>query len=140
MSAKGRILLAEDDRFLRKAAETALRQAGFDVLTAADGESALAAAINERPDMVLLDLIMPKMQGFEVLRRLKQNPATAAIPVVVLSNLGQDPDISRAKEAGASAYLVKANLDLRNLVERVIEVLAAGKAAPPVKTTSKGRL
>ena len=122
-----RILLAEDDRFLRKAAEATLRQNGFTVLTAVDGEEALRLARAEAPDLVLLDLIMPKMQGFEVLRTLKQDPATAEIPVIVLSNLGQDSDVQRALEAGAAAYLIKANLPLHDLVLRVRATLEGGR-------------
>jgi CheY-like chemotaxis protein len=125
--AARRILLAEDDRFLRKAAETALKRSGFAVLPAVDGEEALRTARAEAPDLILLDLIMPKMQGFEVLRALKADPATAAIPVVILSNLGQDGDMKRAMEAGAVGYFVKANLSLQDLVKRVGE-LAAGRA------------
>jgi CheY-like chemotaxis protein len=125
--AARRILLAEDDRFLRKAAETALKRGGFAVLPAVDGEEALRMARAEAPDLILLDLIMPKMQGFEVLRALKADPATAAIPVVILSNLGQDGDVKQAMEAGAAGYFVKANLSLQDLVKRVGE-LAAGRA------------
>ena len=119
-----RILLAEDDRFLRRAAEAALKRAGFTVLAAADGEEALRMARAEKPDLVLLDLIMPKLQGFEVLKALKADPGTATIPVVVLSNLGQDGDVQRALEGGAVAYLVKANLSLDELVSRARETLA----------------
>ena len=118
-----RILLAEDDRFLRKAAETALKRQGFTVLAAVDGEEALRMARAESPDLVLLDLIMPKLQGFEVLRALKADAATAAIPVIILSNLGQDSDVKQAMEAGAAGYFVKANLSLQDLVKRVGEVL-----------------
>jgi CheY-like chemotaxis protein len=118
-----RILLAEDDRFLRKAAEATLRQRGFCVLTAVDGEEALRVARSETPDLILLDLIMPKMQGFEVLRILKEDPATARIPVIVLSNLGQEQDVRHALEAGAAAYYVKASLSLQDLVKRVEEAL-----------------
>ena len=120
-----RILLAEDDRFLRRAEQAALKRAGFVVLAAADGEEALRMAIAEKPDLVLLDLIMPKLQGFEVLKALKADPATAAIPVVVLSNLGQEGDVQRALEGGAVAYLVKANLSLDELVARARETLAS---------------
>jgi DNA-binding response OmpR family regulator len=119
-----RILLAEDDRFLRRAAESALKRAGFTVLPAADGEEALRLARAEKPDLVLLDLIMPKLQGFEVLKALKADPTTAMIPVVVLSNLGQDGDVQRALESGAVAYLVKANLSLEELVVRARAALA----------------
>ncbi len=118
-----RILLAEDDRFLRKAAETALKRQGFTVLSAVDGEEALRMARTEAPDLILLDLIMPKLQGFEVLRALKADAATAATPVIILSNLGQDSDVKQAMEAGAAGYFVKANLSLQALVKQVGEML-----------------
>ncbi len=121
-----RILLAEDDRFLRKAAEATLRQHGFSVVTAVDGEEALRLAQAEAPALILLDLIMPKVQGFEVLRALKGNPATAVIPVIVMSNLGQPHDVQQALEAGAAAYLIKANLSLQDLVAHVENALKGG--------------
>ncbi|MBI4246328.1 MAG: response regulator [Candidatus Rokubacteria bacterium] len=124
MADAKRILLAEDDRFLRKAAEATLRGRGFTVIAAVDGEEALRLARSEAPDLILLDLIMPKLQGFEVLKALKQEPATAAIPVIVLSNLGQERDLQRTIEAGALAHFVKANLSLQDLVQRVEEALA----------------
>lgn len=128
-----RILLVEDDRFLRRAAEAALRQGGFTVVTAGDGEEALQVARAGVPDLVLLDVIMPKLQGFDVLEALKRDPATASIPVIMLSNLGQAEDVRRAMEAGAAGYLVKANLSLQALVSHVREVLAGreGREAPP---------
>ena len=119
-----RVLLAEDDRFLRKAAETALKRHGFTVVAAVDGEEALRLARAAPPDLVLLDLIMPRMQGFEVLRALKADPATAPIPVVILSNLGQDGDMKQAMDAGAAGYFVTANLSLQDLVKRVGELVA----------------
>jgi two-component system alkaline phosphatase synthesis response regulator PhoP len=114
-----RILVVEDDRFLRKAAEAALRRQGFTVLVASDGEEGLRVARSELPDLVLLDLIMPRLQGFEVLKLLKEEATTSAIPVIILSNLGQDSDVKKAMEAGAVDYLVKANLALDTLVARV---------------------
>jgi DNA-binding response OmpR family regulator len=114
-----RILVVEDDRFLRKAAEAALRRQGFIVLVASDGEEGLRMARSELPDLVLLDLIMPGLQGFEVLKLLKEEAITSAIPVIILSNLGQDSDVKKAMEAGAVDYLVKANLALDTLVARV---------------------
>ena len=119
-----RVLVAEVDRFLRKAAETALMRHGFTVVAAVDGEEALRLARAAPPDLVLLDLIMPRMQGFEVLRALKADPATAPIPVVILSNLGQDGDMKQAMDAGAAGYFVKANLSLQDLVKRVGELVA----------------
>jgi CheY-like chemotaxis protein len=126
MPERARILLAEDDRFLRKAAEARLRQHGYTVVTAVDGEEALRLARAESPDLVLLDLIMPKMQGFEVLRELKRDPATVAIPVIVLSNLGQERDVQQALTDGAIAYFVKANLSLQDLAQHVERALAEG--------------
>jgi CheY-like chemotaxis protein len=130
-----RILLAEDDRFLRKAAETTLKRSGFEVTTATDGEEALRAVGTCNPHLVLLDLIMPKIQGFEVLRSIKADPATAAIPVIVLSNLGQERDVQRAMEGGAAAYRIKANLSLDDLVKQVKQVL--GLEATPVPAAAE---
>jgi len=124
-----RILLAEDDRFLRRAAEATLKRVGYTVITAVDGEETLRLARAETPDLILLDLIMPKMQGFEVLRQLKQDPATRAIPVVVLSNLSQDSDAKQAEALGAAGYLVKANLSLDELSKRVAGFVKQEKAS-----------
>ena len=120
-----RILVAEDDRFLRKAAEMALKRQGYTVLTAADGEEALRAARSVLPDLILLDLIMPKLNGFDVLQALKKDAPTAHIPVIVLSNLGQDRDVQQAMDAGAAAYFIKTDLSLQALVQRVEETLTA---------------
>jgi len=122
-----RVLLAEDDRFLRRAAEARLRRHGLEVLTAADGEEALRVARAEPLDLVLLDVVMPKLQGFDVLKALKQDDATAHIPVIVLSNLGQERDVAQAMALGALAFLVKAHMSLQDLVDRVDAALAMGK-------------
>jgi CheY-like chemotaxis protein len=123
MTQPKRILLVEDDRFLRKAAEVRLRRAGYTVITAADGEEAIATASAMRPDLVLLDLIMPRMQGFEVLRVLRTQPTMHGVPIVVLTNLSQDADRERAMTHGASGYLIKANMSLDALAEAVGDVL-----------------
>jgi CheY-like chemotaxis protein len=130
------VLVVEDDRFQRRAAEVKLRRCGFRVSSAVDGEEALRVAAEGRPDIILLDLIMPKLSGFEVLARLKADPATAAIPVLVLSNLGQQPDVDRAMRGGAAGYFVKSKLSLSELVARVIEVLADPKGAGPCQTSA----
>jgi CheY-like chemotaxis protein len=125
MNAAGaKVLLVEDDRFLRRASEATLKKGGFAVTVAVDGEEALNLVPTVLPDLILLDLIMPKIQGFEVLRRLKGDPATRDIPVVVLSNLGQDGDVERALAAGAVGYLVKSNLSLADLLTKVTSILA----------------
>ena len=118
-----RILLVEDDRFLRKAAEVRLRRAGYTVITAADGEEAIATASATRLDLVLLDLIMPRMQGFEVLRLLRTQPNMQGVPIVVLTNLSQDADRERAMTHGANGYLIKANMSLDALADAVGDAL-----------------
>jgi len=120
-----RILLAEDDRILRKAGETALRKKGYDVVAAVDGEDALAKAREDPPDLVLLDVMMPKVHGFDVLRGLKDDSRLRDIPVIMLTNLEQPSDMQRAAEGGAFGYLVKSNLDLYDLIAKVAEALAA---------------
>jgi CheY-like chemotaxis protein len=119
MTQSKRILLVEDDRFLRKAAEVRLRRAGYIVITAADGEEALATARTAKPDLVLLDVIMPRMQGFDVLRALREQPELKTVPIIVFTNLSQDADRERALAHGASGYLVKANLSLDALAAAV---------------------
>jgi CheY-like chemotaxis protein len=120
MSAAGRVLLVEDDKFLRRACEASLRQRGFDVVTATDGEEGLRLARETpSPDVVLLDLLMPKMSGIEVLRALKRDAATRAIPVVILSNSSRDEDKREAVQLGAVGYYVKANLSLKELAAQV---------------------
>lgn len=119
-----RILLVEDDRFLRRAAEASLKRKGFTVSVAVDGEDAVRQAAADPPDVILLDLILPKLPGFEVLRALKSNPVTAAVPVIVLSNLGQDSDVKQAMDLGAVSYFVKANLSLDEMAKQVEQTLA----------------
>lgn len=129
MSSPARVLLVEDDRFLRRAAEVRLKRAGLSVLTAGDGVEALALARSQALDLILLDLIMPKLQGFDVLRALKDDPATRDIPVLIMSNLGQDADRERAALDGAAGYLVKANLSLDVLASEVLRLLQERGAA-----------
>lgn len=117
-----RILLVEDDRFLRRAAEGMLRRAGYAVRVAVDGEEALAAIRAERFEAILLDLLMPKLSGLEVLRALRQGDGTRTIPVLVLSNSSRERDVEEVKALGA-AYLVKADLSLEALVRRVADLL-----------------
>jgi CheY-like chemotaxis protein len=127
MTATGkRILLAEDDRFLRRACEASLRQRGFTVVTATDGEAALALARSEAPDLLLLDILMPKLTGLEVLRRLRADQQTRGIPVLVLSNSSREQDIQEVTRLGVVGYLVKADLSLQELGDRVTRILADG--------------
>lgn len=118
-----KIVVAEDDRMLRKAAETTLRRHGYAVSTASDGEEALRLIRCERPNLIVLDLIMPKVQGFDVLHRLKQDAVTSAIPVIVLSSLAQERDRQEALNLGAAAYFDKSTMSLSELVKQVDTVL-----------------
>ncbi len=124
MSAAKRVLLAEDDRFLRRACEQSLRQRGYTVISAPDGEAALQLARSERPDLILLDMLMPRMTGLDVLRALKTDPQMREIPVLVLSNSSREQDVQEVTRLGVVAYLVKANLSLQELGERVAGILS----------------
>ena len=117
------ILLAEDDKFLRRAAETKLKQAGFDVRVAVDGDEALAQARDQPPDLMLLDLLMPKRDGLSVLKALKADTATAAIRVVIISNSSKDLEMQNASDLGAVDYWIKSNLSLQELCDRVQRLL-----------------
>jgi CheY-like chemotaxis protein len=123
-----RILLVEDDKFLRRACEVGLNKRGFTVLTANDGEEGLQVARSESPDIILLDMLMPKLNGMETLEALKKDAQTSGIPVVILSNTSMDSDLQHAKSLGAIGYLVKASMSLQELGDRVLSFLKeAGK-------------
>jgi DNA-binding response OmpR family regulator len=126
MVANKRILLAEDDRFLRRACATSLRERGFTVDTAADGEEALRAARAECPDLIVLDMLMPKLSGLEVLRAVRSDAHTRSVPVLVMSS---DDDVEAATRMGATGCLVKARLSLQQLGDHVSEYLEAAETA-----------
>jgi CheY-like chemotaxis protein len=126
MSAGDRfILLVEDDRFLRRACEVSLRRRGFSVRTAEDGETALESVRTELPDLILLDLLMPKMTGVEVLRALRADEHTRGVRVLVLSNSSRGQDVKEIGELGVEGYLVKADLSLQQLGDRVAKLMEA---------------
>ena len=101
------ILLVEDDRFLRRACEASLRQRGFTVSTAADGEEALRAIRAEPPALVLLDLLMPELGGMEVLKALRASPKTAGLPVLVITAHADEGSVREGFDVGATDYLAK---------------------------------
>ncbi|MBI4090464.1 MAG: response regulator [Candidatus Komeilibacteria bacterium] len=117
--SKGRVLFIDDDNFLRKVYQTELTEKGFEVHLAADGEEGLQKVAEVHPDLLILDLIMPKKNGFEVLSDLQRFEETRAIPVIVLSNLGQSEDQKRALDLGAVEYLVKDNTTLDIISEKI---------------------
>jgi two-component system alkaline phosphatase synthesis response regulator PhoP len=118
------VLVIEDDKFLQKILLTKLSKEGFDVQGASDGEEGLKMAIAGKPTIVLLDLILPKVNGFEVLTEMKTNPKVKNVPVIVLSNLSQDEDKKRADDLGAIDFMVKADLSINDVVTRVKESYA----------------
>src|SRR3990167_7289875 len=118
------VLLAEDDKFLSTAMGDKLTREGFTVLKAMNGVEAVTMAKAEHPYLILLDLIMPQKTGFEVLSELRLDPATRDIPVIILSNLGQEVDIKKARDLGAIDYLVKSDVEIKTVVAKIKEELA----------------
>ena len=123
MTQSKSILLAEDDRFLRRACETKLKQAGFDVRVAVDGEEALTMAREKSPDLLLLDLLMPRRDGLSVLAALRGDPKTKSIAVVIMSNSSKDLERQKAASLGVIDYWIKSNLSLQELCDRVTQLL-----------------
>jgi len=119
-----KILLVEDSKFLRMATERALTRAGYEVSTAADGQSALDLARKHRPDLILLDMLLPKMTGPDVLKALKKDRATAGIAVVAFTGLSQKNAV-RLQQDGACAFLDKGELELEKGSEHLLQALAA---------------
>lgn len=118
-----KIVFIEDETTLQKMLTTALKEEGYSVIAASDGEAGLAAVRAEKPDLVLLDLILPKMDGFTVLAEIKKDAAIAHTRVIVLTNLESAEDVGRVVALGATTYLVKANYDLPDIVLKIKEVL-----------------
>jgi len=119
-----KVLIVEDDIFLAQLLTNRIGKIGAKVLRAADGEEGIKMIKSEKPDLVLLDLILPKKSGFELLEDMRSDPAVQGIPVIIISNLGQESDISRGKDLGAIEYFVKAKTSIDGLVERVKIVLS----------------
>ncbi|TSC75340.1 MAG: two-component system, OmpR family, alkaline phosphatase synthesis response regulator PhoP [Parcubacteria group bacterium Gr01-1014_30] len=118
-----KILFIEDEAVIQKTIGDVLRQKGYDMASSLDGESGLRIAKSMKPDLILLDLILPKMNGFEVLKELKGDEATRDIPVIVLTNLEGVGDIDRVIELGAKTYLVKAEYSLEEVVDKIKKTL-----------------
>lgn len=117
-----KILIIDDDVFLAGIYGRYLNENGCEVRMARSGEDGLKQLEREIPDMVVLDLLLPEMDGFEVMETVKLHPDLERLPMVVLSNLGQREDVERAKECGAAAYLIKAHSAPQSLLRRVREI------------------
>lgn len=118
-----KILFIEDESALQRAVTSVLTHEGYQTFSAMDGEAGLQITHKEMPDLILLDLIIPKKDGFNVLAELKQDPTTARIPVIVLTNLEGSAEVERALTLGATTYLVKTNYKLEEVVEKIKSIL-----------------
>jgi CheY-like chemotaxis protein len=129
MMSGERILIVEDDDYLRKASEIALRRAGYTVVSVATGREGLNYARSDRPDLIILDLLMPQPTGLEILRTLRSEPATKTTPVMVISNSSMQRVVDEVTGLGAD-YIVKADLTLKELAGRVEKRLTSAPPAP----------
>lgn len=119
-----KILVIEDDKFLRELMVRKLEsEPGFEILSAIDGESGLKTMKEQKPDIVLLDLILPGMGGFDVLSQMKNDIILAETPVIILSNLGQQEDVDKGMQLGAVDFMIKAHFTPNEIVEKIRQVL-----------------
>lgn len=118
-----KILLVDDDAALTTVFSTALQSAGYQVVTAPDGNSGLEKVKTEKPNFILLDQVLPDIQGNEVLKTLKQDPETQNIPVAMLSNFGQDELIKSAISSGAADYILKYQIEPQDLINKLKELM-----------------
>jgi DNA-binding response OmpR family regulator len=119
---QGKVLVVDDEVYILHILDFSLGAEGFDVITAADGEQALSRARSERPDLIVMDIMMPRLDGYETCQRLKTDPATKDIPILLLSARGREEDRKRGMEAGASDYMTKP-FSPNKLIARVTEML-----------------
>jgi DNA-binding response OmpR family regulator len=129
---KHKVLIVEDEEILLTALCEELKQEGFDAVGAKDGQEGVEKASSEKPELILLDLVMPRLDGIGALKQLKQDPATKDIPVVILTNLSDYDKVSDALSLGAMDYLVKANYRLEELVAKIKTVLKRKDDIPKV--------
>lgn len=123
-SSKNRkILVIEDEATLQRALNEVLSKEGYEVVSALDGLKGLELVQRENPDLILLDIILPKMDGFEVLKKIKENGEISKIPIIILTNLSDVNDIQKALDLGATTYLVKADFHIEDVLKKIEKVL-----------------
>jgi two-component system phosphate regulon response regulator PhoB len=122
--AQKKIVMVEDDKMLSNMYQTKLKQEGYNVFVAEDGSAGLETAIREKPDLVLLDVILPQLDGFTVLQEMRLNSNLKKIPILMLTNLGTTEDKEKAEKFGATDYLVKANLTPGQVSEMIKKYLS----------------
>src|SRR3989338_6667869 len=120
---KKKIVVAEDDQFLSNAYRVKLTKEGFEVKMVGDGQELMNLLKTYRPDIIILDLLMPVKDGFEAIKEIKASPALKNIPVIIASNLGQKNDIDQGRPLGASDYIIKSDLSLEDLVAKIKSLL-----------------
>ncbi len=128
-SKKEKILIIEDDFFIRELYNRQFVKDGYTVVTAEDGPDGLIKASQENPDLILLDIMLPKLNGLDLLRTLKSKPETKPIPVILLTNLGQESVIKEGFEYGAESYLIKSAYTPSQIIEEIKNFLAQRKQA-----------
>lgn len=133
---KPKILLVEDDVGLATVYKARLSAEGFDVFHCENGEDALSEAIQHKPDLILLDVMMPKISGFDVLDILRNTPETVNIKVIMLTALSQQSDVDRAKKLGADDYLVKSQVVIADVIDRIKHHISGASEAPTVEPTA----
>ena len=124
---KDKILIVEDENFLLDMYKMKFEQGGFEVITAVDGEEAIRTSKREKPDIILLDIMMPKINGFGVLENLKASPITKSIPVLIFSNFSQKEKIKKGIALGAVDYFLKTNYTPTQVLEKVKDILITKK-------------
>ena len=118
-----KILIVEDDKFLRELIARKLTDEGFEIIEAVDGEEGIKKIKETKPDLVLLDLILPSIDGFEVLSRVKGDASLTSIPIIILSNLGQKEEVEKGLDLGAVDYLIKAHFTPGEIIEKIKNIL-----------------
>ena len=118
-----KILIIEDDSFLSEMYAAKFTESGFEIEVAFDGSVGLAKIENFNPDLVLLDIVLPKMDGFEILKKIKENEKLKKIPIILLTNLGQKSEVEKGLSLGADEYIIKAHFTPTAVVTRVKEIL-----------------
>ncbi|HCI05253.1 MAG: Response regulator receiver protein [Parcubacteria group bacterium GW2011_GWC1_45_9] len=118
------VLIIEDDVFLQKAYDVKFEKEGIELLIASDGDQALAMLAKDPPDLILLDIMLPGISGFDVLEQIRKNDRWKSVPVLILSNLGQAEDIEKGKKLGVKEYIIKANAKINEVIELVRKYLA----------------
>jgi len=122
------VLIVEDDRFLNKAYADKLGREGFEVMLATSADEAKQHLARKMPSIILLDIIMPYVSGFEFLQEIKQDPKYKKIPILIISNLSQEEDIKKGKQLGAVDFIVKTDYTLDEIIEKVKEIINSKKA------------